>query len=144
MRQCLGIVPMKVGVCPLAEGWMLDFMAGFFLLFGGLKIISIKKFTRVYRTYDVVARRFGAWSYIYPFLEIGLGVLYLFRISLPFAHVSAVILMGVGAVGIYHKLRTKKTTTCACLGGFFDVPLTWVTFAENVLMAGMAVYMILA
>jgi hypothetical protein len=31
---------------------------------------------------------------------------------------------------------------CACMGGFFSIPITWVTFYEDALMAAMALFMI--
>lgn len=123
--------------------WMLDFMGGFFLLFGGLKALRLRKFAHTFSSYDIIARRFKPWGYIYPFVELGLGVLYTVRLFLPFAYLLTVIVMAVGCVGIGLKLYRKETATCACLGGFFDIPLTEVTLIENFVMANMAFVMLL-
>lgn len=119
--------------------WMLNFMAAFFLLFGGLKLVSIKQFIRAYEKYDVIAKRFPAWGYAYAFFEVGLGILYFTQIALFVANIGVILLLGIASVGIYQKLRTKSGVNCACLGGFFNVPLTWFTLAENILMVGMAI-----
>lgn len=126
-----------------AHQWMLDFMGGFFLLFGALKALSLRKFAISFSSYDPVARRLRWWGYVYPFIELAIGILYTLRMFLPAVHVTTAAVMFVGSIGIYQKLRSKEEVRCACLGGFFDLPLTWVTFAENLLMALMAVYMLL-
>lgn len=128
---------------PSFHGLMQDWMAGFFLLFGGLKVINIKNFAAMYRGYDVMAMRFQWWGYVYPFLEVGLGVLFLLNSAHVFANIATIVLMGFGMIGIYRKLRSDGEVPCACLGGFFSVPVTWVTFAENGLMVGMAVWMLM-
>lgn len=122
---------------------MYDFMGGFFLLFGGLKVINLKNFVVMYRGYDVAAKRFWWWGYGYPFLELFLGVLYVMRVWIDVANVGTILLMGFGMIGIYQKLRSDGEVQCACLGGFFNVPVTWLTFGENGLMAAMALYMLL-
>ncbi len=125
------------------HGLMQDWMAGFFLLFGVLKVINLKKFAPMYQGYDVAAKRFPWWGYLYPFLEVGLGLLFLFGLALVFANVATALLMGFGMIGIYKKLHSDGEVQCACLGGFFKVPVTWLTFAENGLMVVMAVWMLL-
>ncbi|HVM59182.1 MAG TPA: MauE/DoxX family redox-associated membrane protein [Candidatus Paceibacterota bacterium] len=127
----------------LVHEWMLDFMGGFFLLFGGLKALRLRKFAHTFASYDVVARRFKWWGYVYPFVELGLGVLYTIRLFLPLAYLLTVIVMAVGCVGIGLKLYRKERAVCACLGGFFDIPLTEVTLIENFVMANMAFVMLL-
>ncbi|MBP9669395.1 MAG: cation transporter [Candidatus Pacebacteria bacterium] len=126
------------------HGLMQDWMAGFFLLFGGLKIINLRNFAVMYRGYDVLATRFAWWGYVYPFLEVTLGLLFLFGFALVFANVATIALMGLGMIGIYKKIHSEGEVQCACLGGFFNVPVTWLTFAENGLMVVMAVWMLFA
>lgn len=124
------------------HSWMLDFMAGFFLLFGGIKFIDIQGFVRAYRKYDLIAKLFPAWGYVYAVLEVGIGVLYFTQTAIAVAHIATIVLLSSATVGVFQKLREKKGTTCACLGTFFNVPLTWFTLTENILMVGMAVGML--
>jgi len=123
--------------------WMLDFMGGFFLLFGMLKAVNVRKFAIAFRNYDIVAKRFKFWGYVYPFIELSLGILYTARLFLPAVYVITLVLMTVGCVGIFLKLRKREEVICACLGGFFDLPLSEITFVENLLMANMALMMLL-
>src|SRR5438105_3233896 len=42
------------------------FMAGFFLSFAGFKLMDLKGFAQGYFTYDLLARRWFSYGYIYP------------------------------------------------------------------------------
>ncbi len=122
--------------------WMRHFMGGFFLLFGGLKVVNLQSFSLMFRGYDLVAQRFPWWGTVYPFVEVLLGVFYTLNIFFVPTNIVAAVVMAMGAVGIMQKLKSGAPQTCACLGGFFSVPLTWVTVAENLLMVGMALWML--
>ncbi len=54
--------------------WMRHFMAGFFLVFSFFKLLNLKGFVESYQMYDIVAKKFPTWGYIYVFLELALGV----------------------------------------------------------------------
>ncbi|MSR68652.1 hypothetical protein EXS66_02600, partial [Candidatus Saccharibacteria bacterium] len=53
---------------------MLDFMAGFFLVFGAFKVAKLSAFAEAYQMYDIVAKRSKLYAHIYPFIEIALGL----------------------------------------------------------------------
>ncbi len=124
------------------HAWMQYFMGGFFLLFGGLKVVNLKGFATMYRGYDLLAARVPAWGYAYPFVELALGGLFTFALWLEFANIATIVLMLFGTIGIIRALQRGNNLTCACLGGFFALPLTWVTVAENLLMVAMAALML--
>jgi len=134
------VLTFPLGHHPLHD-WMRHFMGGFFLLFGALKVANLKNFALMYRGYDLLAARIPAWGYIYPFVELALGILYTLDTYSTQTNVVTAVVMTFGAIGITKKLHRGGNQTCACLGGFFSVPLTWVTVAENMLMAVMAVFM---
>lgn len=122
---------------------MYDFMAAFFLIFGFFKIINLAGFAEAYSTYDIVAQRFFAYGYIYPFIEIILGFCYLLRYQLTIANWVTLILMFISSMGVAIELRKQKEITCACLGAVFKIPMTYVTLAEDVIMGLMALYMLM-
>lgn len=124
------------------HGAMLDFMGAFFLIFGGLKVINWKKFAESYRSYDPLAKVSKLYAYTYPAIEIYLGVSYAFRLfSLTVADFLTIIVLGIATVGIINVLDNEAPVQCACLGGFFNIPITLVTVLENMLMIAMAVSM---
>jgi len=118
------------------------FMGAFFVIFGTLKVLKLKDFATAYREYDLIAMKSHRYARAYPFIELGLGFLY-FTYLLPFlTNILTIIVMGIGALGVYFKLRKKEEIPCACLGTVFKVPMTWVTLIEDLLMVVMAIIMI--
>lgn len=121
---------------------MTNFMAGFFLVFSGFKLLDIKGFADGYTTYDLLAKKLPIYGLVYPFLELGLGILYATHITPPAVHIFTFILMSFSGLGVALKLYKGEQFQCACLGTFLKVPLTKVTLIENFGMALMALLML--
>jgi uncharacterized membrane protein len=122
--------------------YMMDFMGIFFLVFGLFKLIDLKGFVMGFQQYDFIARRFPAYGYAYPFIEIGLGVLYLMGYMFLWQNILVVILATIGIYTAYKYTDHKDDIRCVCLGTMFDLPMTWVTLSENALMLVMVLFMI--
>lgn len=126
------------------------FMGMFFLTFGGFKAYNLEGFKEAFKSYDILAEKSDTYATIYPFLELGLGVLYIsliFRTSFVlevFTHSSAMIIMSVGGVGVLNAIREGRDLQCACLGNVFNIPMTKVTLAEDLGMALMAGMMLVS
>jgi len=121
---------------------MQDFMAGFFIIFSLFKIINIKGFAEAYSMYDIIAKRFFMYGYLYPFIELGLGIAYLMQWFPLAINILTVILMLISSIGVAQELMKKRVIPCACLGVVFKIPMTYVTLLEDLLMAVMALIMI--
>ncbi len=121
----------------------IDFMAGFFLVFGGFKLIKISAFAEAYAMYDVVAKRAKVYGYIYPLIEIALGLAFVLRLQLITVAWIALVLMTINAFGAYAGIRDKKILLCACLGTVFKLPMSYVSLGEDLLMAVMAAMIIM-
>ena len=117
-------------------------MGFFFLVFGFFKVINLKSFVQAYAMYDLIAQKNTSYGFIYPFIELILGVCYLMRWFLLATNSATVIIMLISAVGVFNELRKGKTIVCACLGTVFKIPMTYVTLAEDLLMAIMAFLML--
>jgi hypothetical protein len=79
---------------------------------------------------------------MYPFIEIILGLMYLFSAGGIYRDVFTFLIMSISAYGVWKALQIKTEIPCACLGTVFKVPMTKVTLFENVFMALMALYMV--
>jgi hypothetical protein len=121
-----------------------NFMAGFFLVFSFFKLLDIRAFAMAYSTYDVIARRWPRYGYAYPFIELALGVAYLVGFRPALTNVVTLAVMTVSSVGVVRSLIQKKRIKCACLGTVFNLPMTYVTVVEDLLMVAMAAVMLLA
>jgi len=126
------------------------FMGAFFLIFGGLKVFNWASFAESYRMYDPLAKRSAFYAHIYPAIEIYLGVSYASRfLEVPFkailfpevvANIVTIVILGIATSGILQKLSKREEVRCACVGGF-NIPITWFTVFENILMIAMAIAM---
>lgn len=119
---------------------MIDFMGGFFAVFSFFKLLNLKGFIEAYSTYDVIAKRSQIYGYIYPFLELSLGIAYLARFNLTVTMMFTLVLMSVSSIGVIQAVNRKTKIQCACLGTIFNLPMTYITLFEDLLMAGMALF----
>jgi hypothetical protein len=117
---------------------MTAFMAGFFLVFAGFKLLDLPGFAAGYGTYDLLAKRLPAYGYVYPFIELGLGLAYLTGFQPRLTNLTALVVMGFSSLGVMQVMRERRTVMCACLGTAIKLPLTTVTLTEDLGMAAMA------
>lgn len=114
------------------------FMAGFFLAFSFFKLLDLRAFADSYASYDIVAAKWLGYGYLYPFIELGLGVAYLTHFAPLATNAVTLVVMGVSTVGVLKALAAKRKIRCACLGTGFNLPMSVVTLVEDVLMVVMA------
>lgn len=118
------------------------FMAGFFLVFSFFKLLNLDGFADSYAMYDVVARKFKAWGYIYALIELGLGIAYAANFSPVITNLVTLVVMSVSIIGVLQSVLNKKTIQCACLGAVFNLPMSTVTIIEDGLMIAMSAVML--
>ncbi len=122
---------------------MLDFMGLFYIIFSFFKILDIKGFSKSFKMYDPLAKKITIYGYIYPFIEILLGLMFLTRIEVNIALLITIITLGITSVGVTQTLLNKKTINCACLGTTLKLPMTEATFIENAIMIIMAIILLI-
>lgn len=119
-------------------------MAGFFLVFSAFKFLDPHGFADAYASYDLLAKRWHGYGFIYPFLELGLGLAYLFRVAPTATHLATIIVMGFSSLGVLAALRSKRRIVCACLGTVLNLPMSTITLVEDLGMVAMAALMLIA
>lgn len=124
------------------EVWMQNFMAAFFLVFSFFKLLDIKGFAESYFSYDIIAKRWMGWGYVYAFIELGLGLAYLLRWDSLVTNLVTFIVMSISIVGVLQSVLSKRKIRCACLGAVFNLPMSTITIIEDALMIGMSAFMI--
>jgi hypothetical protein len=121
------------------------FMGVFMVVFATFKFVGYKMFVEMFPMYDFIAIRSKLFAQTYPFIELVLGLLAIFNLLSPWREVTVAIVMGVGAAGIINQVYIKKKKIhCACLGNIIKLPLSTVSLFEDVLMVGLALYMLAA
>jgi len=121
---------------------MLDFMGIFFIVFSFFKLLDLKGFPPTFRMYDPLARLLPIYGWVYPFIEVMLGLMFLMRIEIPFVLIATVVILGITTFGVISSVLRKKQIRCACLGTALNLPMTEATIIENVIMLLMAFYML--
>ena len=121
---------------------MLDFMGLFYIIFSFFKILDIKGFSTSFRMYDPLAKKITIYGYIYPFIEILLGLMFLIRIEVNIALLITIVILGITSAGVTQTLLDKRSINCACLGTTLKLPMTEATFIENVIMIIMAIVLL--
>ena len=123
--------------------FMLDFMGLFYIVFSFFKMLDLKGFPASFSMYDPIAKRVPFYGKIYPFIETGLGLMFLMRFEIDIALIVTLVILGITTIGVTKTLLDKKSIRCACLGTALKLPMTEATFIENAIMIVMAVLMLI-
>lgn len=123
--------------------FMPNFMAGFFLVFWFFKMLDLAGFASSYAMYDLLAKRIYNYGFMYPFIELGLGIAYLINFKPILINAITLIVMLFSSIGVIKAVMNKQKIRCACLGTGFNLPMTTVTIIEDLLMAAMAAWMLI-
>lgn len=108
-----------------------------------LKLQNVETFSAMFLNYDLLAKRWVPYSYIYPFAEGLAGVLMIAGV-LKWISVPIALFIGtVGAISVFKAVYIdKRELKCACVGGSSNVPLGFVSLTENLMMVAMAIWMV--
>jgi copper chaperone CopZ len=118
------------------------FMAGFFLVFSFFKLLDLNGFADSYSMYDVVAKQFRGWGFIYPLVELALGIAYATNLLPVVTNSITLAVMGISIIGVLQSVLNKRKIQCACLGAVFNLPMSTITIIEDSLMIAMSVAML--
>lgn len=139
---------MAIAGAYVAEGqWLSVLTAEWFIAFsmcglGYLKVRDVESFSTMFLNYDLLAKRWVPYSYVYPYAETGAGLL---MIGSALNWISVPVALFIGSVGAFSVFKAvyidKRELKCACVGGSSNVPLGFVSFTENIAMVSMAIWM---
>ncbi|MDE1870390.1 MAG: hypothetical protein KGH71_05430 [Candidatus Micrarchaeota archaeon] len=127
----------------LVKNLMTNFMAGFFLVFSGFKLIDVKGFAEGYSMYDLLAGRIFQYGYVYPFIELGFGLAFLTSFQVANVTLIEIVVMGFSGLGVIRSMLKKQKIQCACLGTIIKIPLGTVTLLEDFGMVLMGIGLLL-
>jgi hypothetical protein len=83
------------------------------------------------------------YGWVYPFVELTLGVLFLMQWEVQLALWMTLGILSITTLGVVKVLLSKQQIQCACLGSVLNLPMTEATLIENAVMIGMAGWMLL-
>jgi cation transport ATPase len=120
-----------------------SFMGVFFIVFAGFKIFQLKEFAYGFQSYDLLAKRSLVYAYLYPFIQLSLGLVYLLGFGNISVDIVVVVVSLLSGAGVLNSLIKKQQVHCVCLGNVIKLPLSTISFVEDFGMALMAFAMIL-
>lgn len=107
------------------------------------KLQDVESFSTMFLNYDLLARRWVRYGYLYPFGEGLAGAL---MISGALVWLAAPVALFIGSVGAVSVIKAvyldKRELKCACVGGSSKVPLGFVSLTENLMMVAMGAWML--
>lgn len=108
-----------------------------------LKLQNVEKFATMFLNYDLLAQRWVPYGRIYPFAEATAGVLMVAG-ALEWLSIPLALFIGtVGAASVFKAVYIdRRELKCACVGGDSNVPLGFISLTENLMMIGMALWML--
>ncbi|MEL6817263.1 MAG: MauE/DoxX family redox-associated membrane protein [Pseudomonadota bacterium] len=113
------------------------------VLLGLQKLKDIDRFATMFLNYDLLAQRWVRYGYVYPFIETGAGLMMFAGVLTWISAPAALFAAGIGAVSVFKAVYIdKRELKCACVGGDSKVPLGFVSLLENLMMIGMAIWML--
>ena len=117
---------------------MNNIMGCIFIIFGVLKIANLPKFVEIFNKYDIISQKVPGYGYVYPFIELALGLAYLKRYKLDNVNMTTIVLMIVSIISVLISMSKGQKLRCGCLGSFLHIPLSYVTLSENMVMLVMS------
>ena len=108
------------------------------------KLRDVEGFTSGFLGYDLLAQRVPRYAYVYPWAEALVGLLMIAGAAVWLMAPVALLIGGIGAVSVFKAVYLdRRELKCACVGGQSNVPLGFVSLTENLVMVGMAIWMVL-
>lgn len=107
-----------------------------------LKLQNVESFATMFLNYDLLAKRWVPYSYIYPYAEALAGILMIAG-ALNWLSVPVALFIGtIGAASVFKAVYIdRRELKCACVGGSSNVPLGFISLTENLMMIAMAIWM---
>jgi glutaredoxin len=124
----------------MAAEWFIAFSM---VILAMLKLQDVERFSTMFLNYDLLARRWVPYGYVYPFAEFTAGALMAAH-ALDWLSIPLALFIGtIGGTSVFHAVYVqKRELKCACVGGSSRVPLGFVSLSENLFMVGMALWML--
>ena len=107
------------------------------------KLQDIERFATMFLNYDLLAQRWVRYAYIQSIIETLAGLLMMVGVFTIVMAPVALITASIGALSVLKAVYIyKRDLKCACVRGDSKVPLGFISLLENIMMVGMASWML--
>jgi hypothetical protein len=119
------------------------FLGIFSLIFAFFKIIRLRDFVEAFSEYDFITQKFRLYGYIFPFIELVFGILFLYLVDITLIELVCLLFFSINFISVLNALSKNRKFVCACLGDLIKLPLSKVSLFENLTMIFGVIYLIL-
>lgn len=115
--------------------WLRWFVGSSLLVFGGFKLISFESFSQVFPQYDPLAARYRWYNYVFPLLEVFLGMAYILDLAEGIRYGITFALFGFSLLGMWTNLnRRGPSRQNTWLGKLFRLPMSTALLFEDLVV----------
>jgi glutaredoxin len=108
------------------------------------KLRDLEAFSLQFLNYDILAQKWVKYSYVYPFVEMLAGVAMISGFLTILSAPAAIFIATINGYSVFKAVYIdKRELKCACVGGNSNVPLGFISLTENIMMAGMGLWMLI-
>ena len=123
--------------------FMKNLMGIMLITFSYLKLLNLSGFKESFSNYDYLAKYVPIYGYIYPFIELILGILYIIEVFSILINSIVIVIFTFNLIQVGIVIYQGKKLECACMGSLgLKLPLSWVTIIEDIFMIAMAIAML--
>ena len=123
--------------------FMKNLMGIMLITFSYLKLLNLSGFKESFSNYDYLAKYVPIYGYIYPFIELILGILYIIEIFSILINSIVIVIFTFNLIQVGIVIYQGKKLECACMGSLgLKLPLSWVTIIEDIFMIAMSIAML--
>lgn len=124
--------------------WIRWFMGGFMIIFGGFKLVGAEVFTRVLPLYDLIGKRFSLYRYIYPLLQVLLGMLFMIGAFSVTREILTIVAALSGLIGMIRVVSHRGAIKLSYFGSIIKLRFSTVIMFENIIMIVLGIIMLIA
>jgi hypothetical protein len=103
-------------------------------IFGILKLKNYLDFTEAHQRYDIISKHFCLYAYIYPFLEIFLGLFLVMNFIPIFTYITLSMILFMRAIGVLYAIAVGNGVEYAYLEGAFKMRISYATLAVDTII----------
>lgn len=124
--------------------WIRWYVGSSLVVFGGAKLISYESFLEVFPQYDAFASRHNWYAYVFPVVEVFLGIFYILDIGPDFMRYILTsawfVYTFLGVSTNLDRLGPSKDYTW--LGKAFRLPMSSVLLFESAILASLTAVLV--
>ncbi len=135
-------------ISTFGRGWGIkyfwqDFIAIFLIMSSGYKMFRYELFIKIFGSYDLIAKKWKPWPYLYPFIELVLGANLLLTNGSKFIYFLVATFCAVTGYSVVKQRSRHIQAMFACLDTSIRLPISLISLFESVILIITSIYLLI-